>query len=86
MFVGIISLRPETAAGGSPMAWDFQTDPELASQLAWARDIAVNEIGPLDLVKGEMSVTWPVAHRGSSTSTATTASQRKRRSDDRSRV
>jgi acyl-CoA dehydrogenase len=37
------------------MAWDFQTDPEFAGQLDWIRNVVVNEIEPLDLVKNEMS-------------------------------
>ena len=37
------------------MAWDFQTDPEFQEQLDWIRDIVVNEIEPLDLVKSRMS-------------------------------
>src|SRR5579862_4772743 len=38
------------------MAWDFQTDPEFQVELDWIRDLVVNEIEPLDLVKDQMSV------------------------------
>src|SRR6058998_2841156 len=38
------------------MAWDFQTDPDFQEQLDWIREIVVNEIEPLDLVKAQMSV------------------------------
>jgi acyl-CoA dehydrogenase len=38
------------------MAWDFCTDPEFQEQLDWIRDVVVNRIEPLDLVKHRMSV------------------------------
>ncbi len=38
------------------MAWDFQTDPEFQKELDWIRDLVINEIEPLDLVKDQMSV------------------------------
>ena len=38
------------------MAWDFQTEPEFQEQLDWIRDVVVNQIQPLDLVKAQMSV------------------------------
>jgi acyl-CoA dehydrogenase len=37
------------------MAWDFQTDPEFQQELDWIRQIVVDEIEPLDLVKHRMS-------------------------------
>ena len=37
------------------MAWDFRTDPEFQEQLDWIRDLVVNQIEPLDLVKHQMS-------------------------------
>src|ERR1700682_4093950 len=37
------------------MAWDFCTDPDFQQQLDWIRDIVINQIEPLDLVKDEMS-------------------------------
>jgi acyl-CoA dehydrogenase len=37
------------------MAWGFQTDPEFEAELDWIRDVVVNEIEPLDIVKDEMS-------------------------------
>ena len=37
------------------MAWDFQTDPEFQEQLDWIRDVVINQIEPLDLVKSRMS-------------------------------
>src|ERR671924_1852384 len=41
--------------GAPGVAWDFQTDPEFQEQLDWIREIVVNEIEPLDLVKHRMS-------------------------------
>jgi acyl-CoA dehydrogenase len=38
------------------MAWDFSTDPDFQEQLDWIRDVVINQIEPLDLVKHEMSV------------------------------
>jgi acyl-CoA dehydrogenase len=38
------------------MAWDFQTDPDFQEQLDWIREVVVEQIEPLDLVKHEMSV------------------------------
>ncbi|MBX6391333.1 MAG: acyl-CoA dehydrogenase family protein [Frankia sp.] len=37
------------------MAWDFSTDPEFQKELDWIREIVINEIEPLDLLKDEMS-------------------------------
>jgi acyl-CoA dehydrogenase len=37
------------------MAWDFCTDPDFQPQLDWIRDVVINQIEPLDLVKDEMS-------------------------------
>jgi acyl-CoA dehydrogenase len=37
------------------MAWDFSTDREFARELDWIRDMVVNEIEPLDLVRDQMS-------------------------------
>jgi acyl-CoA dehydrogenase len=37
------------------MAWDFRTEPEFQEQLDWIRDIVVDQIEPLDLVKHQMS-------------------------------
>src|SRR5436305_4668846 len=41
--------------GIPPMAWDFQTDPEFQLELDWIKDVVINEIEPLDLVKHRMS-------------------------------
>ena len=38
------------------MAWDFTTDSDFQEQLDWIRDVVINQIEPLDLVKHEMSV------------------------------
>jgi acyl-CoA dehydrogenase len=37
------------------MAWDFRTDADFQEQLDWIRDVVVNQIEPLDLVKHRMS-------------------------------
>lgn len=37
------------------MAWDFHTDPEFQVELDWIRDVVVEQIEPLDLVKPMMS-------------------------------
>jgi acyl-CoA dehydrogenase len=37
------------------MAWDFRTDADFQEQLDWIRDVVVNQIEPLDLVKPQMS-------------------------------
>ena len=37
------------------MAWDFQTDPELQRELDWIRELVIDQIEPLDLVKARMS-------------------------------
>jgi acyl-CoA dehydrogenase len=41
------------------VVWDFRTEPEFEQELDWIRDIVLNEIEPLDLVRHEMSAdTW----------------------------
>ncbi len=37
------------------MAWDFSTDPAFAAELDWIRQVVIDEIEPLDLVKHQMS-------------------------------
>jgi acyl-CoA dehydrogenase len=37
------------------MAWDFRTDADFQAELDWIRDVVVNRIEPLDLVKHQMS-------------------------------
>ncbi len=37
------------------MAWDFQTDPEFQEQLNWIRELVVEEIEPLELVRPRLS-------------------------------
>jgi len=37
------------------MTWDFCTDPDFQEQLDWIRDVVINQIEPLDLVKNDMS-------------------------------
>ena len=37
------------------MAWDFCTDPDFQEQLDRIRDVVINQIEPIDLVKDEMS-------------------------------
>ncbi|MGD0254907.1 MAG: acyl-CoA dehydrogenase family protein, partial [Acidimicrobiales bacterium] len=33
------------------MAWDFETEPEYAAKLAWARELVDNEIVPLETLQ-----------------------------------
>jgi acyl-CoA dehydrogenase len=40
---------------GGSVAWDFQTDPEFQEQLDWMREVVVEQIEPLDLIKHEMT-------------------------------
>lgn len=37
------------------MAWDFRTDADFQEELDWIRDVVVDRIEPLDLVKSQMS-------------------------------
>src|SRR4051812_788859 len=37
------------------MSWDFRTDADFQVELDWMRDVVVNQIEPLDLVKSQMS-------------------------------
>jgi acyl-CoA dehydrogenase len=37
------------------MAWDFCTDPEFQAELDWIREVVVDQIEPLDLVKHQMT-------------------------------
>ena len=41
------------------MAWDFETDPEFAEQLAWMREFIDGEVIPLEPILGELPADVP---------------------------